>query len=310
LFSFYREERARAYIRRAFDRYLSPELVERIARDPSQLELGGEERDMTVMFCDIRSFSHISEQLTPRQIIQFLIEFLTPMTDVLLGKRATIDKFIGDAILAFWNAPLDDPDHHRNAALGALAMIEKLKEMNATNSGVAGKVWPGVVKIGIGLNSGPCCVGNIGSKQRLNYSLIGDTVNLASRIEGLTKMYGVPIATGRDLAEHLPDFALVEIDLVRVVGRDMPERLFALVGPPALAQTSSFRELHAAQAAMLAAYRARDWDGADAALDQLRPAAARFGYDKLVDLYATRIKAFRAGPPDAGWDGVHRAMEK
>jgi adenylate cyclase len=309
-FSFYREERARAYIRRAFDRYLSPEMVERIARDPSQLELGGEERDMTVMFCDIRSFSRISEQLTPPQIIQFLIEFLTPMTDVLLNRKATIDKFIGDAILAFWNAPLDDPNHRRNAALGALAMIDKLKEMNAAKAGVSNKVWPGEVKIGIGLNSGPCCVGNIGSKQRLNYSLIGDTVNVASRIEGLTKMYGVPIATGRELAENLPDFALIELDLVRVVGRDMPERLFALVGPPALVQTSNFRDLHAAQTAMLAAYRAKDWDGADAALEQLRPAASRFGYDRLADLYAARIKAFRAGPPDVGWDGVHRATEK
>jgi adenylate cyclase len=309
-FSFYREERARAYIRRAFDRYLSPEMVERIARDPGQLELGGEERDMTVMFCDIRSFSHMSEKLTAPQIIQFLIEFLTPMTDVLLTKKATIDKYIGDAILAFWNAPLDDPDHHRNAAMGALAMLDKLKEMNAANAGSSAKVWPGEVKIGIGLNSGPCCVGNVGSKQRLNYSLIGDTVNLASRIEGLTKIYGVPIAMGHDLAENLPDFALIELDLVRVVGRDMPERLFALVGPPALAGVASFRELRAAQDAMLAAYRAMDWDGADAALEKLRPAAARFGYGKLVDLYAARIKACRASPPEAGWDGVYQATEK
>ncbi len=128
------------------------------------------------MFCDIRSFSRMSEKLTAPEIIQFLIEFLTPMTDVLLTKKATIDKYIGDAILAFWNAPLDDPAHHRNAAMGALAMMDKLKEMNAANTGAAGKVWPGEVKIGIGLNSGPCCVGNVGSKQRLNYSLIGDTV--------------------------------------------------------------------------------------------------------------------------------------
>jgi adenylate cyclase len=308
--SFYREERARAYIRQAFDRYLSPDLVERIARDPGRLELGGEERDMTVMFCDIRNFSHMSETLTAPQIIQFLIEFLTPMTDVLLTKKATIDKYIGDAILAFWNAPLDDPDHHRNAALGALAMMDKLKEMNEANTGAAGKVWPGEVKIGIGLNSGPCCVGNIGSKQRLNYSLIGDTVNVASRIEGMTKIYGVPIAMGHDLAAHLRDFALIELDLVRVVGRDMPERLFALVGPPALAGVAGFRELRAAQDAMLACYRAMDWDGAEAALEKLRPAATRFGYGRLADLYAARIAACRQSPPEAGWDGVYQATEK
>jgi adenylate cyclase len=308
--SFYREERARAYIRRAFDRYLSPEMVERIARDPSRLELGGEVRDMSVMFCDIRSFSRMSEKLSAREIIQFLIEFLTPMTDVLLARRATIDKYIGDAILAFWNAPLDDPAHHRNAALGALAMMDKLDELNKANRGAPGKVWPAEVKIGIGLNSGPCCVGNVGSRQRLNYSLIGDTVNLASRIEGLTKVYGAPILTGAAFAGSLPDFALIELDLARVVGRDMPERLFVLVGPPALAVTPSFQELKSAQTAMLKAYRALDWDATDAALEKLRPIAARFGYDKVVDIYAARVRAWRANPPGTDWDGVHQAMEK
>ncbi len=307
-FSFYREERARAYIRRAFDRYLSPELVARISRDPGQLELGGEERDMTVMFCDIRSFSHISEKFTAPQIIQFLIEFLTPMTDVLLARKATIDKYIGDAILAFWNAPLDDPDHHINAAKGALAMIDKLKALNAERMGGPG--WPGEVKIGIGLNSGPCCVGNIGSSQRLNYSLIGDTVNLASRIEGLTKVYGVAIAMGQGLAEKLTDYPLIELDLVRVMGRDTAERLFGMVGDTDIKSTSDFRDLAAAQSAMLAAFRAQDWDGADAALARLSPIAARFGYEKLVSLYAARIAAYRKAPPGEGWDGVFQATEK
>jgi adenylate cyclase len=307
-FSFYREERARAYIRRAFDRYLSPELVERIARDPGQLELGGEVRDMTVMFCDIRSFSRISEKFTAHQIIQFLIKFLTPMTDVLLAQKATIDKYIGDAILAFWNAPLDDPDHARNAVLGALGMVEKLKALNAEHEGDPG--WPGEVKIGIGINSGPCCVGNIGSSQRLNYSLIGDTVNLASRIEGLTKIYGVAIALGQTLAEKLPEYPLIELDLVRVVGRDAPERLYALTGGPEIKATPDFSALAAAQEAMLKAYRAQDWDGAAAALEKLSPMAARFGYDKLVQLYAGRIAVCRKSPPGAGWDGVFQATEK
>ena len=307
-FSFYREERARAHIHRAFDRYLSPELVERIARDPSQLELGGEERDMTVMFCDIRNFSRISEKFTAPQIIQFLIQYLTPLTDVLLARRATIDKYIGDAILAFWNAPLDDPDHHRNAAMGALAMVEELKRLNSEHADDPG--WPGEVKIGIGLNSGPCAVGNIGSSQRLNYSLIGDVVNLASRIEGLTKIYGVPIAMGQTLAEKLTEFPLVELDIVRVVGRDAPERLFGLAGAPEVKQESAFAELAAAQDAMLNAYRAQDWDKAEAALEKLSPIAARFGYDKLVSLYAARIAVYRKTPPGAGWDGVFQATEK
>jgi adenylate cyclase len=309
-FSFYKEERARAYIHRAFDRYLSPELVQRIAKDPDQLQLGGEEREMSVMFCDIRSFSRISETLTAPEIIQFLINFLTPMTDVLLTHKATIDKYIGDAILAFWNAPLDDPAHQRNAALGALDMTDKLKQLNAVNALAPNKVWPGEVKIGIGLNCGPCCVGNIGSEQRLNYSLIGDTVNLASRIEGLTKVYGAPIAAGSALAEAIPDFALLELDFVRVVGRDRPERLYALAGPPALAKDRGFRELAAAQTDMLAAYRAMDWDGADAALARVSAAAGKFGFDKLATLYAGRIAAYRKAPPEAGWDGVFQATEK
>ena len=310
LYAFWREERARAYIHRAFDRYLSPDLVNRIAADPSSLELGGEERDMTVMFCDIRGFSRISEKLTPRQLIAFLIEFLTPTTDVLLAHKATIDKFIGDAILAFWNAPLDDPDHARNAALGVLALKAKVAELNKVNAGAAGKVWPGVVRIGIGLDSGPCCVGNIGSAQRLNYSLIGDTVNLASRIEGLTKVYGVAIAMGDGTAKKLAGFATLEIDRVRVVGRDTPEPLHALLGPPELSAEPSFQVLKSAQQTFLAAYRAQNWDEAEGLLRALREHAGRFELDALMALYAGRISAFRQVPPPADWDGVFDAQHK
>jgi adenylate cyclase len=308
LFSFYREERARRYIRGAFNRYLSPTLVERIARDPGQLQLGGEERDMTVMFCDIRSFSRISEKLSPQQIIRFLIDFLTPMTDILLARKATIDKYIGDAILGFWNAPLDDPEHERNAALAALAMVERLARLNAAKRD--DPVWPGEVRIGIGLNCGPCCVGNMGSAQRLSYSLIGDTVNLASRIEGLTKVYGVPIAVGSAMAGRIGDFALLELDRVRVVGRDTPERLFALIGPPETAQRADFLALRERHETMLAAYRAADWDGTEAALAASTAAAAGFGLEKLGKLYAERIAAYRAAPPPADWDGVYEATEK
>ncbi|HTW34688.1 MAG TPA: adenylate/guanylate cyclase domain-containing protein [Rhizomicrobium sp.] len=309
-FSFYREERARAYIRRAFDHYLSPELVERIARDPSQLELGGEERDMTVMFCDIRSFSHISESLTPREVIRFLNSFLTPLTDVLLARNATIDKFMGDAILAFWNAPLNDPDHHRNAAFAALQMLDRLKEMNRDYPSDPARVWPREVRIGIGMNSGPCFVGNIGSAQRLNYSLIGDTVNLASRVEGLTKNYGIPIALGSELASRLSDFALIELDLVRVVGRDTPEKLFALMGTPERTSDPEFKVFAAAVRAMLAAYRAQDWDGAERALNGVAAKADAFGAVKFMSLYRERIAAYRQMPPPKDWDGVYQALSK
>ena len=308
-FTFYREERARAYIRNAFDRYLSPEMVRRIAESPDSLELGGEERDMTVMFCDIRGFSRISESLGPQELIKFLIEFLTPMTDILMKRKATIDKYIGDAILAFWNAPLDDPDHPENAARGALGMIEALHCLNALAPRPPGSHWPGEVKIGIGLNCGTCCVGNMGSAQRLSYSLLGDTVNLASRIEGLTKYYGVGIAVGSELAVRLDGFALLELDAVRVVGREAPERLFALLAAPEAA-TPDHAALAAAQAAMLACYRAQDWSRAEAELATLAPQLERHGIHKLAGLYAERIAAYRARPPAPDWDGVYQATEK
>jgi adenylate cyclase len=309
LYAFYREERARAYIHRAFDRYLSPELVQRIASDPGQLELGGEERDMTVMFCDIRGFSRISERLTPPQVIAFLIDFLTPTSEVLLAHKATIDKFIGDAILAFWNAPLDDPDHARNAALASLELAQKVRELNAAHHG-PGSNWPGEVRIGVGLDSGPCCVGNIGSAQRLSYSLIGDTVNLASRIEGLTKVYGVTIAMGEGTASRLEGFAEIEIDRVRVVGRDAPERLHALIGSAEVAESEAFQDLRSRQNEFLHAYRAQQWDEAGKILEEMSPLSTKFDLERLLQVYRNRLSAFRETPPPPDWDGVYEAASK
>ena len=306
--SFYREERARSHIHNAFDRYLSPELVDRIARDPGQLELGGEVRQMTVLFSDVRGFSRISERFGPQELIRFLINLLTPMTDVLLARKATIDKYIGDAVLAFWNAPLDDPEHERNAAYAALEMLETLKRLNTDSAG--DPAWPGQVAIGIGLNTGPCCVGNMGSRQRLSYSLIGDTVNLASRLESLTKAYSVNILVGEDLAARLPDFALLELDLIRVVGRDAPERIFALMGPPEMSSDPAFVETGARMAAVLEAYRSRDWGGAEAALEKLRAAGTPPGLEGVAAVYATRVADFRLNPPSDDWDGISQALEK
>lgn len=307
---FYREERQRAYIHSAFDRYLSPELVKRIAADPDRLELGGEEREMTVLFADIRGFSRISEQLAPKQVIAFLIALLTPLCDVLLGRKATIDKFIGDAILAFWNAPLDDPDQHRNAARAALEMVRKLEAVNGGEGRDPAVAWPGHVQIGIGLNCGLCCVGNMGSAQRLSYSLIGDTVNLTSRIEGLTKFYGVSIAIGSALCEKLPDFAVLELDRVRVVGRDRPESVFALLGDEAMAGTADFISLREQQQAMLDAYRSRDWHATRQILAATGESADVFGLSKVCALYSERVEALsNAALPD-DWDGVYEASSK
>ncbi len=308
--TYYREERQRAYIHNAFDRYLAPELVKRIADDPGQLKLGGELREMTVMFCDIRSFSSISEKLSPDEIIQFLIAFLTPMTDLLLARKATIDKYIGDAILAFWNAPLDDPDHHANAARGALDMVSRLKTLNVEMRAQSERPWPGEVKIGIGLNAGDCCVGNMGSEQRLSYSLIGDTVNLASRIEGLTKYYGVQVAIGSALKTKLPDFAAVLIDRVRVVGRATPEALYVLLGDEQLASEPQFKAFAEKHATMMEAYRTQRWDEAANLIDMLDEQAEAYGLNKLYSLYRDRILVFTATSPGPDWDGVFTATEK
>lgn len=310
LFTYVREEKQRRYIHGAFDRYLSPELVKRITDDPSRLELGGEVRDMSVLFCDIRGFSHISEQMGPQQIIRFLIAFLTPMTDILLARRATIDKYIGDAILAFWNAPLDDPDQHENAARAALEMIEGLERLNETMRQRKDPSWPGGVEIGIGLNAGPCCVGNMGSARRLSYSLIGDTVNLASRIEGLTKAYGLPILMGEGLADRLSAFATLEVDRVLVVGRERPATIYALLGDEQLAQSPAFAAFAARHATLLADYRDQSWDEAERQLAAIEAEAAGYGLAKLYSRYRASILAYREHPPGKGWDGVTIAETK
>ncbi len=308
--TYYREEQRRSYIHRAFDRYLSPELVNRIAADPRQLELGGEERQMSVLFCDIRGFTNISEQLAPKEIVRFLISFLTPMSDILMARKATIDKYIGDAIVAFWNAPLDDPHQYENAARSALAMIERLEQLNLEMPTKAGEPWPDQVKIGIGLNAGPCCVGNMGSAQRLSYSLIGDTVNLASRIEGLTKYYGVQIAIGSAMRAEIPDFAAVVVDLVQVIGRDRPEEISALLGDESVAQGSAFPRFAEKHDSMITAFRKKDWETALRWLDETTETARNFGLSTVHKLYRERIAALQATPPPAEWNGVFVATEK
>lgn len=307
---FYREEQERSYIHAAFDRYLSPELVNKIANDPSKLELGGEERDMSVMMCDVRGFSCISEQYEPKQVIDFLIEFLTPMSDILMQRKATLDKYIGDAILAFWNAPLDDPDHHRNSARAALDMVSELKVLNRTMPDTKGASWPGEVKIGIGLNSGTCCVGNMGSKRRLSYSLIGDTVNVAARLEGLTKQYGVQIITGGSMMHKLAEFAQFELDQVRVVGRDSAVSIFVLLGDESEAGSPHFVALKQAHSAMLNAYRKQDWSAAEMVLKGSKDAYDAFDLPDLRTLFLDRIAMLRSSCPPSDWDGVFEATDK
>lgn len=309
-----REEAQKAQVRAAFGQYLSPALVERLASDPGQLRLGGEMRPMTLMFCDVRGFTTISELFDAEGLTRFINRFLTPMTDVIMERQGTIDKYMGDCIMAFWNAPLDDPDHARHACDAALTMVEGLKVLNADLEREAREENRRHVpiNIGIGLNTGTVCVGNMGSQQRFDYSVLGDDVNLASRLEGQSKTYGVTVVAGEGTARLADDYALIELDLIRVKGKTVPVRIFALLGRPELAVTPAFHALRAHHDRFLELYRGQRWDDALAQADDLREEARALGLDLdgLYDLYDGRIAEYRAAPPGEAWDGVFVATSK
>jgi adenylate cyclase len=310
-----REERQKAHIRGAFSRYLSPDLVEQVAADPDRLKLGGEMREITIMFQDIRGFTTISEQFDAGGLAKFINGFLTPMTGIVLKNRGTIDKYIGDCIMALWNAPLDDTTHAVNACRCALEMrdvnygplAEKIKgEAEAEGR----KYLP--IKIGIGLNTGVCCVGNLGSEQRFDYSVLGDDVNLASRIEGQTKYYGVILAISDKTKQMAPDFATLELDLLTVKGKTEPVRIHTLVGDEEFAKRSEFKAAEEIHDATIAAYRGQRWDEAEKLCDEANTACDRMGMPMpgFYNLIKERIEEFRVNSPPADWDGVFVATEK
>ena len=312
LITYLRTERERRQVRGAFGRYMSPELVEQLAKHPERLKLGGEMRNMTVMFCDIRGFTGISERLDANGLTRFINEFLTPMTDVILERRGTIDKYMGDCIMAFWNAPLDDPEHAMHACLAALDMCAELDELNAQwlrDAERRGESFD-AVRFGIGLNTGTCCVGNMGSEQRFDYSVIGDDVNLASRLEGQCKNYGVDIVMGENTHERVKTLAVIELDLIRVIGKERPVRIYALLGDSAMADGDAYRKLTAEHGRLLDAYRAQDWDAADRAVESCVSADAGCDLGELYALYRERIRGYRMSPPGPAWDGVHVAELK
>ncbi len=305
-------EAERRQVRAAFAHYLAPALVERLAKDPSRLKLGGEMREMTLLFCDIRGFTTITEQLDAEGITHLINRFLTPMTEEILDRRGTIDKYMGDNVMAFWNAPLDDHEHASHACETALAMGQRLERLNedlAREAEAAGR--PHLpIRMGTGINTGVVCVGNMGSDQRFDYSVLGDDVNLASRLEGQCKTYGVDIIVGEKVRRQAPDFPALELDLIRVVGKTIPARIYALLDKRRFDGGDAFEALAREHAAMLGAYRARDWQAASTRLVACRAAGTALGLDSAYDLYAARIAAFRAHPPDPDWDGVAEAETK
>ena len=261
---------------------------------------------MTILFCDIRGFTTRSESMDAPTLTSFMNSFLSPMTDIITGQKGTIDKYIGDCIMAFWNAPLDDPDHAKNAVRAAQAMRRKLVELNrgwAADARAADKPFHPVY-IGIGINTGECCVGNFGSQQHFNYSLLGDPVNLASRLESLSKIYGLDLVIGEETALGLDDPALIEVDLVAVKGKSRAGRIYTL--PPEPIEEAQFVNEHSA---LLTANRRQDWAAALRLLDDSRLAAARH-LAPVYDLYRRRIAHFQIEAPPANWNGVFAAEEK
>jgi len=281
-------------IRSAFSQYLSPDLVEQLAQSPEKLTLGGEQRELTVLFADVRGFTAISElyKNDPQGLTSLINRLFTPLTHDIMDHRGTIDKYMGDAIMAFWNAPLADPDHELNACRAASAMLASLRALNEQRQREADDAQPAPpLRIGIGLNTGLCVVGNIGSDLHFNYSVLGDTVNLASRLEGLTKEYGVAIIIGEKTAKAAHDqFAVLEIDHLQVRGKRDLERIFAILGDMSVARDPDFLELKKRNRAMLAAYRAREWSHALEVILLCRELGKNFGLDTYYDLYIRRIR--------------------
>ena len=301
-------ERERRRVRVAFGRYLAPSLVDRLAEHPEDLKLGGEMRELTLMFCDIRNFTSIAERMSAEQITYFVNRFLTPMTDVILATGGTVDKYMGDAIMAFWNAPIPEPDHHLAGCWAALTMRRRLAELAPAwraEAQEAGQPYV-PVRIGIGLNSGPCCVGNVGAEQRFDYSALGDAVNVASRLEQQTKIYGVDIIVGEETQRHATEFAYLELGSVRLRGKEQGMRLFYLAGDGQRAAEGDFLALRDRHEAALAAFRGRDWDEARAGFDACRTLAGG-ALDGLYDVYADQVATLRDAPPGDDWDGSIRS---
>ena len=258
-----------------FGRFVSAAVVERLAEQPEAAQLGGAERILTLMFCDLRSFTTISEGLAAVELTTLLNEYLTPMTNVILKQMGTVDKYMGDAIMAFWNAPLDDPKHAAHAVAAALEMRATLTELNRNweeRAARSGRPFRRL-KFGIGLNTGECCVGNLGSTLRFDYSAIGDEVNVASRLEGACKFFDVDVVGSEATRARAADFAWLEIDSVLLKNKVKPVAVYALAGDAALAVNPQFVELAALNAKMLAAYRERDFATAYALAKQARALA-------------------------------------
>jgi adenylate cyclase len=296
------EEREKKKIRGAFQYYLTASVMNEILKDPTRLKLGGQKKNLTVMFSDIRGFTTISESLTPEQLVHLLNEYLTAMTDIVFKYEGLLDKYIGDAIMAVWGDPIDQPDHAVRGCKTALEMMAALKPLQAKWEAEG---WPHI-DIGIGVNTGDMTVGNMGSKMRFDYTVMGDSVNLGSRLEGTNKEYGTHIIISEFTYAQVKDQMLCrELGSVRVKGKKLPVKIYELLGtredaPRLEAFLASFNE-------GLASYKAMRWDEAIASFQkslEMKPG------DPPAAMYIERCNDLKVNPPEGEWDGVFTMTRK
>jgi len=290
------EAREKREIRRAFGLYLPPALARLVSEQPDMLKLGGDKRELTVLFSDIRGFTATAERLPPETLVELLNVYLGEMTDVIFARGGMLDKYIGDAVMAVWGAPVPQADHAERACLAALDMVARLRTLQAT---WLQRGWP-VLAIGVGLNTGEMIVGNMGSARRLSYTVIGDNVNLGSRLEGLNKLYGSQVIASEATVRAANGAVIArELDLVRVLGRASAVRIFEILGPAN--ERPHWADVVERFEAGVAAYRARRWREAVAAFTwvvEKRPG------DMAAALYVSRCQALLHTPPGEDWDGV------
>ena len=296
------EARSRHQITGLFGQYVPPQIVSTMSKDPENFTMAAEERDMTVLFTDVVGFTTISESLEPKVLAQVMNDYLSAMTAIIYEHGGTVDKYIGDAIMAFWGAPLEDHDHALHAVQAALAMQKK---MEIIRQDFISRGLP-EMRIGIGINSGTMRVGNMGSSFRIAYTVMGDAVNLASRLEGLTRQYGAWTIAGEETVKRVASVSFIELDLVKVKGKNEPVAIFEPCGitEGLPEETASRMEL---SGEFIKAYRSQNWDAAEQILAELEN---RHGEKQMARLFGERIKTFREEPPGEVWDGVCKFTTK
>ena len=295
-YGFFIESRGKRQLTHLFGQYVPPDLVNEMSRNLNKINLDGEIRNMSVLFTDVRGFTSISEKMEPKELTTYINAFLTPLTEVIHKNRGTIDKYMGDAIMAFWGAPLKDPHHARNALLAGLDMLKAIKKLNQYFSSLGQPE----IKIGIGINTGEMNVGNKGSEFRVDYTVLGDAVNLGSRLEGLTKNYGVDFIVSESTCHEVPEFEYRKLDVVKVKGKNKPVTIFEpidFVEKVDKTTRKKIKEFHYA----LELYQQQNWDSAEQAifhLSQQEPERI------IYKIYLDRIAFFRTNPPAKNWNGV------